>query len=334
MNVLVTGGAGYIGSHTCVELIKAGHDIIVVDNFSNSSMESIKGVMKITKSDFPFYETDLLDIDGLRSIFSAHKIDCVIHFAGFKAVAESVEKPLMYYENNIVSTMNLCLLMDEFKVGKIIFSSSATVYRGDCPMPLKEDSPLGAINPYGWTKFMCEQILQDYSTANENVSVVLLRYFNPAGAHPSGIIGENPQGIPSNLVPFISQTAAGIHKEVIVRGNDYDTDDGTGIRDYIHVVDLACGHVKSMEYAAKNPGCRIFNLGTGKGYSVLEVIETFKQANNIPVPYSIGPRRPGDNAVSYTDPTKAKDLLGFVAEKSLEEMCKDTWRYQCREQSQ
>ena len=330
MTILVTGGAGYIGSHTCVELLTQGYDlvstdIVVVDNFCNSDMSSIEGIKKITGKDFPFYQMDLRDADALDKIFEAHKIDCVIHFAGLKAVGESVEKPGEYYDNNINSTLNLCKAMKKHGVTKMIFSSSATVYRGDNPMPLKEDSALGAINPYGWSKFMCEQILQDHAKA-EDWSVVLLRYFNPVGAHESGIIGENPRGIPNNLMPFIVQTAQGIHKELKVFGNDYDTPDGTGIRDYIHVVDLAVGHVKSIDFCSSNKGCHVFNLGTGRGVSVLEMTETFKKVNQVNVPYVIAPRRPGDNAVSFADPAKAEKVLGFKASKSVEEMCRDSWR--------
>jgi len=328
MKILVTGGAGYIGSHTCVELVNAGHDVVLVDNFYNSNMEAIDGIKTIIGADFPFYETDALNISELRRVFASHKIDCIIHFAGYKAPGESVQKPMPYYENNIGTTVNLCKLMDEFDVGMMIFSSSATVYRGDGPMPMSEDSPLGAINPYGWSKFTCEQILRDFAHASKNKSVVLLRYFNPVGAHPSGVIGDNPRGIPINLMPFISQTAKGTLKELTIYGNDYNTSDGTAIRDYIHVVDLAIGHVKSIDFAKKNAGCDVFNLGTGKGHSVLEVLQTFTQVNDVQVPYSFGPRRPGDNPVSYANPAKAKALLDFTAERTLEEMCRDTWRYQ------
>jgi len=327
MKILVTGGAGYIGSHTCIELADAGHSIVVVDDFSNSTKQVVEDLKTVIGSDFPFYETNILNISETRKIFEAHQIDCIIHFAGFKAVYESVEKPLQYYENNVGTTLNLCKLMNEFSVKKIIFSSSATVYRGDSPMPLTEDSPLGAINPYGWSKYMCEQVLRDFANANSDASVVLLRYFNPVGAHASGIIGENPRGIPNNLMPFIAQTAQGIRKELTIHGNDYSTKDGTAIRDYIHVVDLAIGHVKSIEYAGKHTGCAVFNLGTGNGSTVLEVLETFKQTNNIPVPYTFGPRRPGDNEASYADPAKAERVLGFKAEKTLSEMCRDSWRY-------
>ena len=329
MTILVTGGAGYIGSHTCVELLSTGYDvvatdIVVVDSFCNSDMSAIEGIKKITGKDFPFYQMDLRS-EALDKIFEAHKIDCVIHFAGLKAVGESVAMPAEYYDNNINSTLNLCKAMKKHGVTKLIFSSSATVYRGDNPMPLTEDAALGAINPYGWSKYMIEQILRDIAKA-EDWSVVLLRYFNPVGAHASGIIGENPRGIPNNLMPFIVQTAQGIHKELKIFGNDYDTPDGTGVRDYIHVVDLAQGHVKSVDFCNNNAGCHVFNLGTGSGVSVLELTETFKRVNQVDVPYSIGPRRPGDNPTSYADPTKAEKILGFKAAKSVEDMCRDSWR--------
>jgi len=331
MTILVTGGAGYIGSHTCVELLMAGHDlvatdIVVVDNFCNSDMDAIEGIKKITGKDFPFYQADLRDSKALDEIFEKHKIDCIIHFAGLKAVGESVAMPKEYYDNNINSTLNLCAAMKKHGVKKLIFSSSATVYRGDNPMPLKEDSELGCINPYGWSKFMCEQILQDCAKA-EDWSVVLLRYFNPVGAHESGIIGESPRGVPNNLMPFIVQTAKGIHKELKVFGDDYDTTDGTGVRDYIHVVDLAVGHIKSIDFCNKNTGCHIFNLGTGQGVSVLEMVETFKKVNKVDVPYIVTERRPGDNPTSYADPKKAEEILGFKAVKSVEDMCKDSWGY-------
>jgi UDP-glucose 4-epimerase len=305
-----------------VELINAGYEITAADNFSNSTPQAIEGIKKITGRDFPFYELDLLNESELEKIFTSHKISCIIHFAGLKAVAESVKKPLEYYNNNLNSTINLCKLMKKYGVKKLIFSSSATVYAAENTMPLTENASLGAANPYGWTKFMCEQILRD--ACEEDWSVILLRYFNPAGAHQSGIIGENPNGIPNNLMPFIAQTARGLHSEVCVFGNDYNTPDGTGIRDYIHVMDLAKGHVLSIDYAMKNTGCEAFNLGTGRGVSVLEMIRTFESANNVKIPYSIAPRRAGDNAVSCANPEKAEKLLGFKAERTLEDMCKDT----------
>lgn len=328
MKILVTGGAGYIGSHTCVELLEAGYEIVVVDSLVNSTVEAVHGVEKITGKSFDFYKTDLRDETRLEKIFAAHRFDCIIHFAGLKAVGESVAQPVMYYENNLNSTLNLCKMMKKYDVRRLIFSSSATVYRSDSEMPLVETAPLGAVNPYGWSKFMCEQILRDAAYCQKNCLVVLLRYFNPVGAHPSGIIGENPNGIPNNLMPFIAQTARGIHPEVKIFGNDYETKDGTGVRDYIHVLDLAKGHVKAIDYAAKNTGCEAFNLGTGKGVSVLEIIKAFENTNNIKVPYSIAARRPGDVAITYANPEKACEILGFKAEKTLEDMCKDTWRYQ------
>ncbi|MCL1843266.1 MAG: UDP-glucose 4-epimerase GalE [Defluviitaleaceae bacterium] len=327
MKILVTGGAGYIGSHTCVELLKNGHDVTAADNFANSDMQAIDGVKKITGKNLEFYETDLRNETELNDIFVQNPFDCVIHFAGLKAVAESVAKPMLYYENNLVATLNLCRAMKNYGVKRIIFSSSATVYKGTNPMPLGEDAELGAINPYGWSKFMCEQILRDTAAAEGDWSVVLLRYFNPVGAHESGIIGENPRGIPNNLMPFIAQTAGGIHAKVNVFGNDYATPDGTGIRDYIHVEDLAKGHVNAMDFAFNNPGCEVFNLGTGRGVSVLEMIETFKKVNKVNVPYEIAARRPGDNAEVFANPAKAAKILGFKAEKNLEDMCRDAWKY-------
>ena len=326
MKIFVTGGAGFIGSHTCVELLNAGYEIVVADNFCNSSFEAIEGIKKITQKNFSFYETDLRDEAALEKIFSAEEISCVIHFAGLKSVPESVAKSVEYYENNLLSTLNLCKMMKKFSVKKIIFSSSATVYKNDSPMPLTENMPLGATNPYGWTKFMCEQILRD--ACEKDWSVVLLRYFNPVGAHESGLIGENPNGIPNNLMPFVAQTARGIHKEVRVFGDDYETPDGTGVRDYIHVVDLAQGHVKSVDFAQKNFGCEVFNLGTGTGISVFEIIRAFEKTNDVQIPYSIAPRRAGDNATSFANPEKAEKILGFKAKKSLENMCEDSWRFQ------
>ena len=333
MKVLVTGGAGYIGSHTCAELLTQQYDIVatdivVADNFCNSDMAAINGIKQITGREFAFYEADLRDEAALDKIFTEHKIDCIIHFAGLKAVGESVEKPNEYYGNNINSTLNLCRAMKKFGVKNIIFSSSATVYRADNPMPLTEDAELGSTNPYGWSKFMCEQILRDHAMANADWSVVLLRYFNPVGAHESGIIGENPRGIPNNLMPFVTQTAKGKHKELKIFGNDYDTPDGTGVRDYIHVVDLALGHIKSIDFCNENHGCHVFNLGTGEGVSVLQLVETFKRVNKVDVPYIMAQRRPGDNATSYADPSKAEKMLCFKAEKGLEEMCRDSWKAQ------
>ena len=329
MKVLVTGGAGYIGSHTCVELIEAGHEPIVIDNLRNSNSESLNRVKMITGKEVPFYEGDVRDEALLNTIFTEHAIECVIHFAGLKAVGESVAKPLEYYENNLCSTMTLCRVMGQHGVKRIVFSSSATVYSGDNEMPLRENSKTGnCTNPYGWTKYMGEQILRDLTVADPEWSVVLLRYFNPVGAHASGLIGEHPNGIPNNLMPFISQTAIGKRHHLSVFGNDYDTHDGTGVRDYIHVVDLAKGHVAAVKYVTAHTGCEVFNLGTGCGYSVLDMVKTFQEVNNVPVPYQIVDRRPGDLATCYAEPGKSAELLGWKAEKSLADMCRDSWRWQ------
>ena len=330
MKVLVTGGAGYIGSHTCVELIAAGHDPIVLDNLCNSNPESLRRVAQISGREIPFIEGDVCDEALLHEIFNANPdIDCVIHFAGLKAVGESVSMPLQYYYNNLVSTMVLAKVMGEHGVKKIIFSSSATVYSGDNEMPLRETSKTGnCTNPYGWTKYMCEQILRDLAKADPEWSVVLLRYFNPVGAHKSGLIGEHPNGIPNNLMPFISQTAIGKRKQLSVFGNDYDTHDGTGVRDYIHVVDLAKGHVAAVDYMQGNKGEAVFNLGTGTGYSVLDMVKAFETANGIPVPYVIADRRPGDLATCYADPTKSREVLGWTAKHDQTDMCRDTWNWQ------
>ena len=329
MNVLVTGGAGYIGSHTCVELIEAGHQPIAVDNLVNASAESLRRVAQITGKEVPFIDGDVCDEALMEKVFSENEIDCVIHFAGLKAVGESVEKPLSYYSNNLTSTMNLCRVMGRHGVKKIIFSSSATVYDRDNTMPLREDSKIGnCTNPYGWTKFMCEEILRDVAKADKEWSVVLLRYFNPVGAHPSGLIGEHPNGIPNNLMPFISQTAIGKREKLSVFGNDYPTPDGTGVRDYIHVVDLAKGHVAAMDYLCSHTGEAVFNLGTGNGYSVLDMVKAFEKANGVKVPYVIAPRRSGDVAVCYADPAKSAEVLGWHAQYNLEDMCRDTWHWQ------
>lgn len=329
MNVLVTGGAGYIGSHTCVELIEAGHQPIAVDNLVNASAESLRRVAQITGKEVPFIDGDVCDEALMEKVFSENEIDCVIHFAGLKAVGESVEKPLAYYSNNLTSTMNLCRVMGRHGVKKIIFSSSATVYDRDNTMPLREDSKIGnCTNPYGWTKFMCEEILRDVAKADKEWSVVLLRYFNPVGAHPSGLIGEHPNGIPNNLMPFISQTAIGKREKLSVFGNDYPTPDGTGVRDYIHVVDLAKGHVAAMDYLCSHTGEAVFNLGTGNGYSVLDMVKAFEKANGVKVPYVIAPRRSGDVAVCYADPAKSAEVLGWHARYNLEDMCRDTWHWQ------
>ena len=329
MKVLVTGGAGYIGSHTCVELIEAGHEPVVIDNLVNSNPESLNRVKTITGKEVPFYKGDVRDEALLNKIFDEHDIQCAIHFAGLKAVGESVAKPLEYYENNLCSTMTLCRVMAKRGVKRIVFSSSATVYSGDNEMPLRETSKTGnCTNPYGWTKYMGEQILRDLTVADPEWSVALLRYFNPVGAHKSGLIGEHPNGIPNNLMPFISQTAIGKRHHLSVFGNDYDTHDGTGVRDYIHVVDLAKGHVAAISHLMKTPGESVFNLGTGTGYSVLDMVKAFETANNIPVPYEIAPRRPGDLATCYADPAKSAEVLGWKATKDQTDMCRDTWNWQ------
>ena len=331
MKVLVTGGAGYIGSHTCVELIEAGHEPVVIDNLRNSNPESLNRVKMITGKEVPFYEGDVRDEALLNKIFDEHDIQCAIHFAGLKAVGESVAMPLEYYENNLCSTMTLCRVMSKRGVKRIVFSSSATVYSGDNEMPLRETSKTGnCTNPYGWTKYMVEQILRDLTVADPEWSVVLLRYFNPVGAHESGLIGEHPNGIPNNLMPFISQTAIGKRHHLSVFGNDYDTHDGTGVRDYIHVVDLAKGHVAAIAHLVKTPGESVFNLGTGTGYSVLDMVKAFETANNIPVPYEIAPRRPGDLATCYADPAKSAEVLGWKATKDQTDMCRDTWNWQSK----
>ncbi|MCL2204463.1 MAG: UDP-glucose 4-epimerase GalE [Defluviitaleaceae bacterium] len=326
--VLVTGGAGYIGSHTCVELLNNGYQIAVIDNLSNSHPQAIDRVKEITGRDFPFHEGDVCDEAALDEICKAYPFDCVIHFAGLKAVGESVDLPLAYYKNNIGSTVKLLEAMGKYKINNFIFSSSATVYSGENTMPLTESSVRGCINPYGWTKFMNEQIIRDTATARAGMSAVLLRYFNPIGAHESGQIGENPSGVPNNLMPFISQTVAGKYAELSVYGNDYDTPDGTCIRDYIHVTDLAAGHVAAIRFCQSHKGTRAFNLGTGQGTSVLEMVHTFERVNGVKVPYRIAPRRPGDFPVSYADPSQAEETLHWRAEKTLEQACADTWRWQ------
>ena len=330
MRVMICGGSGYIGSHTAVELLESGHEIVAVDNLGNSSEESLRRVKKITGKDFPFYQADISDKTAISEIFDREPVDAVIHFAGWKAVGESVAKPMMYYENNLNCTLSLCEAMLAHGVSKMIFSSSATVYSGDNAMPLDESCKLGCTNPYGWTKYMGEQILRDVAAANPGFSVVLLRYFNPVGAHPSGLIGEDPQGIPNNLMPYISQTAVGKREKVSVFGNDYPTKDGTGVRDYIHVVDLAKGHVAALKYANEHTGAEAINLGTGNGYSVLEMIHAFSKACGHDIPYVIAPRRPGDLAEVYANPQKAHDVLEWKAEKTLEDMCADAWNWQQR----
>lgn len=329
MKILVTGGAGYIGSHTCVELLQAGHEVVVLDNLVNSKEEAIRRIEEITGKPLTFHKVDLLDRQAVASVFDGAGIEAVIHFAALKAVGESVSMPLRYYHNNLTGTIHLCQVMEEHGVKNIVFSSSATVYGEKNEPPLREDFPLGAaINPYGWTKLMMEQILQDLHVADLSWNIALLRYFNPVGAHPSGRIGEDPNGIPNNLLPYISQVAVGKLPYLNVFGSDYPTPDGTPIRDYIHVVDLAAGHLKALEKLSENPGVVIYNLGTGQGYTVLEVVKAFEKAYGKPVPYKITDRRPGDLPVSYADPAKANRELGWRAERGIEEMCADVWRWQ------
>ena len=326
--ILVTGGAGYIGSHTCIELLAEGHNLIVVDNLSNSSAESLKRVRQISNREFVFARLDVCDATALDELFRRHRIDAVIHFAGLKAVGESVAMPLAYYRNNIDSTLTLCETMMRHDVHRLVFSSSATVYGVPDTVPIQEDFPLSCTNPYGWTKRMIEQILTDAGAADPRWSIVLLRYFNPIGAHVSGRIGEDPQGIPNNLMPYIAQVAVGRRNELHVFGNDYPTPDGTGVRDYIHVVDLARGHCSAIDHTAKQTGVDAINLGTGQGYSVLELVHAFEKASGRTIPYVVDPRRPGDIAICYADPTKARTQLGWQAQRSLDEMCLDSWRWQ------
>ena len=328
MAILVTGGAGYIGSHTCIELLEAGYEIIVVDNLMNSKEESLKRVQEISGKSLTFYKVDLIDKNALENVFKQHKIDSVIHFAGLKAVGESVSIPLHYYHNNITGTLVLCEVMQKFGVKDLVFSSSATVYGDPHTVPIKEDFPLSATNPYGRTKLMIEEILSDLYKSDNSWNVAILRYFNPVGAHISGRIGKDPSGIPNNLVPYIAQVAVGKLKELNVFGNDYPTKDGTGVRDYIHVVDLAQGHLKALEKLKSNPGVVVYNLGTGCGYSVLEMANAFSKASAREIPYKVAARRPGDIAECYADPTKAKNELGWSANKGIEEMCIDSWRWQ------
>ena len=329
MNILVTGGAGYIGSHTCVELLNAGYGVVVVDNLCNSNPKSLERVEALTGKKVKFYEGDVRDEALMRKIFQENELSAVIHFAGLKAVGESVAQPWRYYDNNLNSTLVLTKVMGEAGVKRIIFSSSATVYSGDNEMPLRETSRTGnCTNPYGWTKYMTEQILSGMCDADKEWSVVLLRYFNPIGAHESGRIGEDPRGIPNNLMPYITQVAIGRRDHLSIFGNDYDTPDGTGVRDYIHVVDLAKGHVAAVKYVTENEGCEVFNLGTGTGYSVLDMVHAFEEANGVKVPYEIVARRPGDLATCYADPAKSAEVLGWKAEKNLVDMCRDSWRWQ------
>lgn len=328
MSILVTGGAGFIGSHTCVELLKSGYDCVVVDNLSNSSKLALDRVEEITGKNLKFYEADVCDKQALVKIFEENSIDAVIHFAGYKAVGESVEKPLMYYENNLTNTMTLLNVMKQFDVKRFVFSSSATVYGADNKVPFTEDMPLSAINPYGRTKLFIEEILRDVYASDNSFSIALLRYFNPVGAHKSGLIGEAPKGIPNNLMPYLSQVAVGKREFLSVFGNDYNTSDGTGSRDYIHVVDLAKGHVKAIEWVTSASGCEAFNLGTGKGTTVLELVKAFVDATGVDVPYKIAPRRAGDCDEVYACADKAKEILGWEAHLSIEEICEDTWRWQ------
>ena len=329
MAILITGGCGYIGSHTCIELIKAGCDIVVLDNYYNAKPEALRRVKELAGKDFPFYECDIRDEAGLRKIFSENKIDAVIHFAGLKAVGESVSKPLEYYDNNVGGTVTLCRVMAEAGCKRMVFSSSATVYGMNNPSPLKEDMPTGAVtNPYGRTKYIIEEILKDTCVSDKDWSAVLLRYFNPIGAHESGLIGEDPNGIPNNLVPYIAQVAVGKLEKLHVYGDDYPTPDGTGVRDYIHVVDLARGHVAALKKLEDKCGLFVCNLGTGRGYSVLDVLHAYEKACGKTLPYVVDPRRPGDIAACYADPAKAREELGWEARYGIEEMCQSSWKWQ------
>ena len=329
MAILITGGCGYIGSHTVIAMVKAGYDVVILDNFYNSKPEALRRTRELAGKDFPFYECDIRDAEGLRRIFREQTIDAVIHFAGLKAVGESVQKPLEYYDNNVGGTVTLCQVMAEFGCKRMVFSSSATVYGMNNPSPLKEDMPTGAVtNPYGRTKYIIEEILKDVCVSDKDWSVVLLRYFNPIGAHESGRIGEDPNGIPNNLMPYITQVAIGKLPRLSVYGDDYDTHDGTGVRDYIHVLDLAAGHVKAVDYALAHTGADVFNLGTGNGYSVLDLVHAFEKASGVTIPYVIAPRRAGDIATCYSDPSKAEKVLGWKAVHGVEDMCRDSWRWQ------
>lgn len=326
---LVTGGAGFIGSHTSVELLNAGYDIIILDNFVNSKPESLKRIKELTGKDFKFYQADIRDEEAMTKVFAENKIDAVIHFAGLKSVPQSVKEPLNYYDNNIAGTVCLCRVMDKAGCKKLVFSSSATVYGSKNPSPLREDMPTGGTtNPYGTTKYFIEQILQDLCVSDSEWGVSILRYFNPIGAHKSGRIGEDPNGIPGNLMPYITQVAIGKLECLNVCGNDYPTPDGTGVRDYIHVVDLALGHIKALDRLLKVKGCEVYNLGTGKGYSVLDVVKAFEKASGIKINYRIAPRRAGDVACCYADATKAKEVLGWQAQYDIDDMCADSWRWQ------
>lgn len=327
--VLVTGGVGFIGSHTSVELLNAGYDIIILDNFVNSKPESLKRIKELTGKDFKFYQADIRDEEAMTKVFAENKIDAVIHFAGLKSVPQSIKEPLNYYDNNIAGTVCLCRVMDKAGCKKLVFSSSATVYGSKNPSPLREDMPTGGTtNPYGTTKYFIEQILQDLCISDSEWGVSILRYFNPIGAHKSGRIGEDPNGIPGNLMPYITQVAIGKLECLNVCGNDYPTPDGTGVRDYIHVVDLALGHIKALDRLLKVKGCEVYNLGTGKGYSVLDVVKAFEKASGIKINYRIAPRRAGDVACCYADATKAKEVLGWQAQYDIDDMCADSWRWQ------
>jgi len=327
MNILVTGGAGYIGSHTCVELLKAGHNVVVADDLSNAKENVLDAIEQISGRKVAFYRIDVADREALSRVFREHDIHGAIHFAGFKAVGESVEQPLKYYSNNLNTTLNLCRVMEEAGVRRLVFSSSATVYGMNNPVPFREDYPTSATNPYGQTKVMIEKILQDLAAADPRWSICLLRYFNPIGAHESGLIGEDPNGIPNNLVPYIAKVAAGELAQLRIFGNDYDTPDGTGVRDYIHVMDLADGHLAAIDYAALHTGVEAVNLGTGRGSSVLEVVHAYEKACGKPIPYQIVPRRPGDIATCYADTEKAKQLFHWEARRGLEQMCADSWHF-------
>ena len=331
MKVLVTGGAGYIGGHTCVELLNAGHEVVVIDNFVNSKPEALDNIRKITGRDLAFYKADLRDREAVRRIFEEHQIDAAIHFAGLKAVGESVHKPMEYYDNNLGGFFVLAEEMAAHGVKKLVFSSSATVYGMNNPVPFREDYPTSATNPYGYTKVMIEQMLRDLAVADPDWSIVMLRYFNPIGAHESGLIGEDPNGIPNNLMPYIAKVAVGKLPCLNVFGDDYDTPDGTGVRDYIHVVDLALGHLAALKYADGHKGAEAINLGTGRGTSVLEIVHAFERASGREIPYRVTPRRPGDIATCYADTSKAAKLLGWKAERTIDDMCRDSWRFTCHQ---
>lgn len=333
MHILVTGGAGYIGSHTCLELLNAGYEVVVVDNLANSKVEALRRVQALTGKSLTFHQVDLLDVAALHDVFAAYPIEAVIHFAGLKAVGESVAQPLRYYHNNVTGTLNLCQAMTDHNVWKLVFSSSATVYGDPHAVPITEDFPLSATNPYGRSKLIIEEMLRDLPIADPRWRIALLRYFNPVGAHPSGQIGEDPSGIPNNLLPYVSQVAVGRLAKLSVFGNSYPTPDGTGVRDYIHVVDLALGHLKALAKLETSSGAVAYNLGTGQGYSVLEMVAAFEQASGKTIPYQITQPRPGDVAACYADPTKAREALGWEAQRGLAEMCADAWRWQSQNPS-